>query len=84
VEDPGARNLAQHASRVRGQALGQRATCFTIECPLWVEKIRTIEDSSYHVPFRETNRVIPDGVENSAVDLSFCFCMGSAGRSVPQ
>jgi hypothetical protein len=62
VEDPGAGNFAQHASGVRGQALGQRATCFTIELPLRVEKIGTVEYSPHHVPFGETDGVIPNRV----------------------
>ena len=84
MEDSGAGNLAQHASGIHGQALGQRATYFTIEWPLGVEKVRTVEHSPHHVPFRETDRVIPDCVENSAVDLSFCFCVGCAGGSMPE
>jgi hypothetical protein len=84
VEDSGAGNLAQHASGIRGQALGERATYFTIERPLGVEKVRTVEHSPHHVPFGEADRVIPHGVENSAVDLSFCFRMGCAGGSMPE
>ena len=83
MEDPGAGYLAQHPSGVRGQAVGKRLTYFTIEGPLGVEKVRTIEYSPHHVPFGETNGVIPHRIEDSAVDLSFCFRMGGAGRSMP-
>jgi hypothetical protein len=84
VKDPGAGNFAQHASGIRGQALGERASSFTIELSLGIEKVCTVEYSAYHIPFGETNRVVPDRVENSAVDLSFCFRMCCAGRSVPE
>jgi hypothetical protein len=55
VEDSGTGNLAQHASGIRRQALGERAACFTIEWPLGVEKVRTVEHSAHHVPFGETD-----------------------------
>lgn len=55
MEDSGAGNLAQHASGIRGQALRERSAYFTIEWPLGVEKVRTVEHPPHHVPFGETD-----------------------------
>lgn len=84
MKDPGAGNLAQHASGIGGQALSERAASFAIELPIGIQKVCTVKDAPHHVPFGETNRVIPDRVENSAVDFAFGFRVSRAGRSMPE
>ncbi len=84
MEDTGAGYLAQHASRVRGHALGELPTYFTIERSFRIEKIRTVEHPSDHIPLGEAYGVIPHCIQNSAVHLPLCLCMRGAGRAMPQ
>jgi hypothetical protein len=70
MDESSAGYFAQNQLWFAWQALGEYGSPFAIKGSSRLEVIRTIENSSHHVPLGEADGVITDGIQHAAVILT--------------
>ena len=82
MEQPGTGHFTQHRTGIEGEACGQLGSALAIEGSPRVEVVGAIQDPAHQVPFRQTKRVVADGIEHAPIVLAFGPCPRGAGRAV--